>query len=56
MEIDENGNITNKNLIVNDRKEMDATGKCVDFGDAYPIATEYGKIMITKQFISAWLE
>ena len=56
MEIAENGNIRCINLIVKGRKVFDASGKCVDFGDAYPTVTEYGKIMITKQFINAWLE
>ena len=54
--IAENGNIRCINLIVKGRKVFDASGKCVDFGDAYPTVTEYGKIMITKQFINAWLE
>lgn len=31
-------------------------GKCVDFRDAYLLTSEYGKMMITKQFINAWLE
>lgn len=56
MEIAENGNIRCINLIVKGRKVFDASGKCVDVGDAYPTVTEYGKIMITKQFINAWLE
>ena len=56
MEIAENGNIRCINLIVKGRKVFDASGKCVDFGDAYPTVTEYGKIMITKHFINAWLE
>ena len=56
MEIAENGNIKCINLIVKGRKVFDASGKCVDFGDAYPTVTEYGKIMITKHFINAWLE
>lgn len=56
MEINENGIIRNINLIVKGRKVFDASGKCLDFGDAYPSTTEYGKMMITKQFIKAWLE
>ena len=56
MEINENGIIRNINLIVKGRKVFDASGKCLDFGDAYPSTTEYGKMMITKQFINAWLE
>lgn len=56
MEINENGSSRNINLMVKGRKVFDATGKVIDFGDAYPITTEYGKIMITKQFINAWLE
>lgn len=56
MEINENGIIRNINLIVKGRKVFNASGKCLDFGDAYPSTTEYGKMMITKQFIKAWLE
>jgi hypothetical protein len=56
MEINENGIIRNINLIVKGRKVFDSTGKCVDFGDAYPMTTEHGKMMITKQFINAWME
>ena len=56
MEINENGIIRNINLIVKGRKVFNAFGKCLDFGDAYPSTTEYGKMMITKQFINAWLE
>lgn len=56
MEINENGIIRNINLLVKGRKVFNASGKCLDFGDAYPSTTEYGKMMITKQFINAWLE
>lgn len=56
MEINENGNIRIINLIVKDRKVRDSSGKMLDFGDAYPLTTEYGKMMITKQFINEWLE
>ena len=56
MEINENGSSRNINLMVKGRKVFDSTGKLIDFGDAYPITTEYGKMMITKQFINAWLE
>lgn len=56
MEINENGIFRNINLMVKGRKVFDASGKCLDFGDAYPSTTEYGKMMITKQFINAWLE
>ena len=56
MEIDRNGISKNINLMVKGRKVFDASGKCLDFGDAYPSTTEYGKMMITKQFINAWLE
>ena len=56
MEINENGITKNINLMVKGRKVFDASGKCLDFGDAYPSTTEYGKMMITKQFINAWLE
>ena len=56
MEIDENGNLSKKPLIVKDRKVFDISGKCLDFGDAYQITTESGKMMITKKFISVWME
>lgn len=56
MEINENGISRNINLMVKDRKVFDASGKCLDFDDTYPLTTEYGKRMITKQFINAWLE
>ena len=56
MEINENGISRNINLMVKGRKVFDASGKCLDFGDAYPLTSEYGKMMITKQFINAWLE
>ena len=56
MEINENGISKNINLMVKGRKVFDASGKCLDFGDAYPLTSEYGKMMITKQFINAWLE
>ena len=56
MEINENGISRNINLMVKGRKVFDVSGKCLDFGDAYPSTTEYGKMMITKQFINAWLE
>ena len=55
MEIDENGVQTKKALIVKDRKVFDNSGRSLDFGDAYPITTDSGKMMITKKFISAWL-
>ena len=56
MEINTNGISKNINLLVKGRKVFDASGKCLDFADAYPSTTEYGKRMITKQFINAWLE
>ena len=56
MEINRNGISKNINLLVKGRKVFNASGKCLDFGDAYPSTTEYGKMMITKQFINAWLE
>lgn len=56
MEININGISKNINLLVKGRKVFNASGKCLDFGDAYPSTTEYGKMMITKQFINAWLE
>ena len=56
MEINENGISKKINLMVKGRKVFNASGKCLDFGDAYPSTTEYGKMMITKQFINAWLE
>ena len=55
MEIDDNGSLSKKPLIVKDRKVFDNTGKSLDFGDAYPITTESGKMMITKKFISVWM-
>ena len=55
MEINENGVSRNINLIVKGRKVFDASGKCLDFGDSYPTTTEHGKMMITKQFINAWI-
>lgn len=56
MEINTKGISKNINLLVKGRKVFNASGKCLDFGDAYPSTTEYGKMMITKQFINAWLE
>ena len=56
MEINTNGISKNINLLVKGRKVFNASGKCLDFGDAYPSTTEYGKMMITNQFIKAWLE
>ena len=56
MKINTNGISKNINLLVKGRKVFNASGKCLDFGDAYPSTTEYGKMMITKQFINAWLE
>ncbi|MBP5567971.1 MAG: hypothetical protein J6X54_01970 [Treponema sp.] len=55
MEIDDNGSISKKALLVKGRKVFDNTGKCLDFGDAYPLTTEHGKMLITKQFINSWL-
>lgn len=55
MEIDDKGSLSKKALIVKDRKVFDNTEKSLDFGDAYPITTESGKMMITKKFISAWV-
>ena len=55
MEIDDNGSLSKKALIVKDRQVFDYTGKSLDFGDAYPITTESGKMMITKKFISVWV-
>ena len=56
MEIDDSGTISKKALVVKGRKVFDNTCKCLDFGDAYPITTDHGKMMITKQFINAWME
>ena len=56
LEVVENENARKINLIVSGRKVFDSSGKCLDFGDAYPVVTEHGKMMITKKFISAWLE
>ena len=55
MEIDENGDISKKGLVVKGRQVFDNSGKSLDFGDAYPMTTEHGKLMITKQFIKTWL-
>ena len=55
MEIDENGDISKKGLVVKGRQVFDNSGKSLDFGDAYPITTDHGRLMITKQFIKAWL-
>lgn len=55
MEIDENGSISKKGLVVKGRQVFDNSGKSMDFGDAYPITTNHGKLMITKQFIKTWL-
>ena len=55
MEIDENGRISKKGLVVKGRQVFDNSGKSLDFGDAYPMTTEHGKLMITKQFIKTWL-
>lgn len=42
-------------LVLHGRKVTDENGTQVDFGTAYPIATEQGKITITKQFMKAFL-
>ena len=55
MEIAENGSISKKGLVVKGRQVFDNSGKSLDFGDAYPITTDHGKLMITKQFIKSWL-
>ena len=55
MEIDENGDIRKKGLVVKGRQVFDNSGKSLDFGDAYPITTDHGRLMITKQFIKTWL-
>ncbi len=55
LEIDENGSISKKGLVVKGRQIFDNSGKSLDFGDAYPITTDHGKLMITKQFIKSWL-
>ena len=55
MEIDENDDISKKGLVVKGRQVFDNSGKSLDFGDAYPITTDHGKLMITKQFIKSWL-
>ena len=56
LDVVENETARKINLIVSGRKVFDSSGKCLDFGDAYPVVTEHGKMMITKKFISAWLE
>lgn len=55
MEIDENVDISKKGLVVKGRQVFDNSGKSLDFGDAYPITTDHGRLMITKQFIKTWL-
>ena len=55
MEIDENGSISKKGLVVMGRQVFDNSGKSLDFGDAYPITTDHGRLMITKQFIKTWI-
>ena len=55
MEIDENDRVSKKGLVVKGRQVFDNSGKSLDFGDAYPMTTEHGKLMITKQFIKTWL-
>ena len=55
MEIDESGSFCKKGLVVKGRQVFDNSGKSLDFGDAYPITTDHGKLMITKQFIKSWL-
>lgn len=55
MKIDENGRISKKELVVKGRQVFDNSGKSLDFWDAYPITTDHGKLMITKQFIKSWL-
>lgn len=49
LEINEDGIFKQKVLFEKERKVFDESGKIIDFGDAYPIVTEYGKIMITKK-------
>ncbi|MEE1212472.1 MAG: hypothetical protein UHO11_08250 [Treponema sp.] len=55
LEINEDGIFKQKVLFEKERKVFDESGKIIDFGDAYPIVTEYGKIMITKKFINVWI-
>lgn len=55
LEINEDGIFKQKVLFEKERKVFDESGKIIDFGDAYPIVTEYGKIMITKKFINIWI-
>ena len=55
LEKEENGSISKKGLVVKGRQVFDNSGKSLDFGDAYPITTDHGKLMITKQFIKSWL-
>ena len=56
LEIKEDNVTRKKILYVRDRRVFDESGKFVDFGDAYPETTEYGKLMITKKFVNVWLE
>ncbi len=45
-----------KTLIIIGRKVFGNDGRILDFGDAYPYVTEYGKEVITKEFVKAWLD
>jgi len=53
LEAVEKENARKINLIVSGRKVFDLSGKRLDFGDAYPMVTEHGKMLMKKKFISA---
>ena len=55
MEIDEKGRLSKKVLLVKGRRVFDNLGQSLDVGDAYPLTTDHGKLMITKQFIKTWI-
>ena len=42
-------------LYLKGRVVTSQNGVTLDFGDAYPVATEEGKITITKKFIQSFL-
>ncbi len=51
-----NNIISTKQLSLKGRVVASENGAVVDFGTAYPYATEEGKITITKQFMKAFIE
>ncbi len=47
--------VSSKKLIVQGRQVADGDGNLVDFGTAYPYATQQGKETITRKFIYAFI-